>query len=328
MKPRNLTAIGLNISVIVLAVIAWLGSIGSAVSALEVASLLGVLAFSLMWVHYVVDVVAPKDEENTDDFQYYLSRGVVLLAIVTHPFLINWYLLSQGFGYPPTSYEGLLGAAAWAVLLGWAALTAFVLFELRGKLTRFIPKILYANIVAMFLVLIHGFVAGMVIINGWYVWVWSFYLVSFIAIAVYHYKNDQDGLFNRYIALVGIALLALGGLAAGAYSLADNLAVEEREGRSKPVQSSDKSSAQPLSTETTITLEELSVQNGKESKECWVAVSGTVYDLTGNTEWQNGVHVRSDGEATCGRDLTSVLGGSPHGSSVLSTVPQVGTLSM
>jgi predicted heme/steroid binding protein len=326
MKQRKLISAVLNITVIVLAVAAWVGSIGSVISSLEIASLFGVLAFSLMWVHYVVDVSAPQDADS-HDFQYYLSRGAVLLAIVTHPLLVNWYLLSQGFGYPPTSYESLLGATAWAVIIGWLALFAFVSFELRGKITRFIPQILYANIIAMFLVLIHGFVAGMFVIDGWYLWVWFFYLFTFLAIAVYHYRADQEGLFNRYVALSGIILLALGGLGAGVYSITNNKSPESSTGQSKTVKLGDTAKGKPVTPEKVVTLNELSARNGKGSNDCWVAVSGTVYDLTGNREWQNGIHIPSGGEATCGRDLTSVLGGSPHGSSVLSNLPQIGKLS-
>ncbi len=326
MKQRKLLAVLLNVAVIVLATTTWAGSIGSAISALEVASLLGVLAFSLMWVHYVIDVVAPQGEAASHDFQYYLSRGAVLLAIVTHPLLVNWYLVSQGFGYPPTSYEGLLGAAAWVVILGWLALFAFVSFELRGKLSQYMPQILYANIIAMFLVLIHGFVAGMFVINGWYAWVWLFYLVTFSAIAVYRYRAKQKGLFGRYIALGGIIFAALGGFAAGVYSLPSSSSDASDMSQAKTIPSGGIAKDQLANVETTVTREELAARDGKGPNDCWVALSGTVYDLTGNNKWQNGIHIPSGGEATCGRDLTSVISGSPHGSSVLSNVPQVGSL--
>lgn len=327
MKQRTLIAGLLNITVIVLAAVAWAGSVGSAISSLEIASLLGVVAFSLMWVHYAVDVIAPQGDGDSHDVQYYLSRGAVLLAIVTHPLLVNWYLLTQGFGYPPASYESLLGAAAWAVILGWLALVAFILFELRGKLSKVIPRILYANIIAMFLVLIHGFVAGMFVIDGWYAWVWLFYLLSFSAIATYQYRADQQGLFNRYIALGGIALFALGGIVAGIYTIAIETRAESSATQSTVLRVGDTAAAEAATSKRTITQDELSARDGKVSNDCWVAVSGIVYDLTDNSEWQNGTHTPSGGEATCGRDLTSVLGGSPHGSSVLSNLPQVGTLS-
>ena len=80
----------------------------------------------------------------------------------------------------------------------------------------------------------------------------------------------------------------------------------------------------PTSTKvfTADTLKEYDGQNGHA---CYVAVKGTVYEIKDNSYWQNGKHVPSDGRGYCGADMTNVITQSPHGESVLSTLPKVGT---
>lgn len=72
----------------------------------------------------------------------------------------------------------------------------------------------------------------------------------------------------------------------------------------------------PATPETKFTADELAKYDGKNGNKCYVAISGTVYEINSN-EWQDGEHTPSMGQATCGRDLTSVLSQSPHGTTVL-----------
>ena len=71
------------------------------------------------------------------------------------------------------------------------------------------------------------------------------------------------------------------------------------------------------------TLAELSKYNGQNGAPAYVAVNGVVYDVTNARNWYNGVHVNG---VVAGTDLTNVIGNSPHGTSVLSNLPIVGTL--
>lgn len=75
-----------------------------------------------------------------------------------------------------------------------------------------------------------------------------------------------------------------------------------------------------------ISMAELAEKDGLENRECWVAIDGTVYSISGFSQWQMGRHLPSQGKATCGRDLSGVIGESPHGKSVLSLLRTVGTL--
>lgn len=215
MKKHTQVSLLLNTLVIGLALTAWLMTAGRSITPLEVASLLGVLAFSLMWVHYVADAVSPRAEaEQKKDVQYVVSRYAVLVAILSHPFLVNYYLITNNFGFPPEGYVALLGDLAVVVLLGWIALAAFLLFELRAKLRKYDRYIFHANTIAMFLVLIHGFVIGMVMMTTWFVWAWFGYLAIFAAVIFRRYAIYYEGQPKRrmiaYLVIAGLTLVAIG----------------------------------------------------------------------------------------------------------------------
>lgn len=59
-----------------------------------------------------------------------------------------------------------------------------------------------------------------------------------------------------------------------------------------------------------MTLDELSVFDGKDGEKAYIALGGIIYDVTGNPYWPNGLH---QGLFQAGQDLTSVLSQSPHG---------------
>ncbi len=74
--------------------------------------------------------------------------------------------------------------------------------------------------------------------------------------------------------------------------------------------------------EKTFTLAELAAFNGKNGQPAYVAVDGTVYDVTNNKAWKNGQH---QGYAA-GIDLTEAIKAAPHGADILKDVPVVGKL--
>ena len=72
------------------------------------------------------------------------------------------------------------------------------------------------------------------------------------------------------------------------------------------------------------TLEELSNYDGANGKEAYVAVDGTVYDVTMEIGWAGGTHFG----LYAGKDLTDYFMGCHRGIlEVLQNVPKVGTLS-
>lgn len=69
------------------------------------------------------------------------------------------------------------------------------------------------------------------------------------------------------------------------------------------------------------TAETLAKYDGKDGNPAYVAINGTVYDVSAVPNWKGGLHNRN----TAGMDLTPALGKSPHGEKVLADLPIVGT---
>lgn len=72
-----------------------------------------------------------------------------------------------------------------------------------------------------------------------------------------------------------------------------------------------------------MTLAELAQNNGQNGRPAYVAVNGTIYDVTESPRWQNGQHP-PDHQA--GMDLTEELASAPHVRAVVERFPVVGTL--
>lgn len=73
----------------------------------------------------------------------------------------------------------------------------------------------------------------------------------------------------------------------------------------------------------TFTLEELAIYNGKDGNPAYVAINGTVYDVTDVPAWMEGMHQNG---LTAGQDLSTYINTAPHGSRVLQNLPIVGEL--
>jgi len=71
------------------------------------------------------------------------------------------------------------------------------------------------------------------------------------------------------------------------------------------------------------TLAELATFNGNNGSTAYMAVNGTVYNVTNVAEWSNGWH---KGMHLAGTDASAVFAGSPHSLGFLSQLTIVGTL--
>lgn len=90
-----------------------------------------------------------------------------------------------------------------------------------------------------------------------------------------------------------------------------------------------KTTSKPTSTSTAetsnlkvFTLNELSQYTGLNGKPAYIAIGGTVYDVTNVLGWRNGNHQGYQ----AGQDLTSAFASSPHSASLLNTLTVVGKL--
>lgn len=70
------------------------------------------------------------------------------------------------------------------------------------------------------------------------------------------------------------------------------------------------------------TLEELKKYNGKNGNPAYIAVDGTVYDVTRSKKWKDGKHCNF----AAGNDLSKEMGTSPHGREILKKLSVVGIL--
>ncbi len=70
------------------------------------------------------------------------------------------------------------------------------------------------------------------------------------------------------------------------------------------------------------TKEELKKYDGQNGNPAYVAINGTVYDVTNVPQWNGGAHHG----LTAGQDLTKEIANAPHGISVLANLPVVGKL--
>ena len=95
--------------------------------------LFGLVAFSLMWAHYIVAAVRnywQLDRQIIKGYFEVTSFGV-LLTLLLHPSLLIGQLYADGYGLPPGSYEFYAPTMTGVVLLGTVSLGVFLLFELR-----------------------------------------------------------------------------------------------------------------------------------------------------------------------------------------------------
>ena len=72
-----------------------------------------------------------------------------------------------------------------------------------------------------------------------------------------------------------------------------------------------------------MTREELATHNGQDGQSAYVAVSGTIYDVSESDYWREGNHVDAH---QAGQDLTVELKSAPHVRSVIERFPVVGKL--
>lgn len=156
--------------------------------------LLGLLAFSLMWTHYIMVVVRLRwSLQKTVLANYFRWTGyAVLVLICLHPGLLIYQRFQDGYGLPPRSYETYVAPGlGWVTLLGTACLLVFLAFELRRwfQPKSWWPYVANASDLAMLGIAYHGLRLGTTIQQGWFHDVWLFYALTLILALIYKYYN-------------------------------------------------------------------------------------------------------------------------------------------
>lgn len=70
------------------------------------------------------------------------------------------------------------------------------------------------------------------------------------------------------------------------------------------------------------TLRQLSLRNGQDKEEIWIAYQGKIYDVSASRLWRNGKHY----EHWAGQDLTPELADAPHNEKVFEKFEVIGEL--
>lgn len=199
-KKLSWTAWGLAAAVVIAAATVWLQSISGHFhfDGYHIFPLLGLLAFSLMWTHYIVGALRRHYKVSKAPFRAYFKYTgiVVLLAILLHPGLLILQLWKDGFGFPPQSYleNYVAPSGKFAALLGSISLVIFLAFELKRKFgNRSWWKLVeYAQMFAMLAIFSHALKLGGALQFGWFRTLWLLYGVTFVIAVMYTYLfNDE-----------------------------------------------------------------------------------------------------------------------------------------
>ena len=157
--------------------------------------ILGILAFSLMWTHYILFAVRDWVEVDDDKGKYRpVSQKVVLAALLLHPGLIYFELWRNDLGFPPDSIEGYVGTSLVGfVSFGTIAWLAFILYEFKNKLHQksWWRYVLAFNALAMVLIITHALRLGQHLQSGWYRSVWIVYAITLGLSYVYLLKRKK-----------------------------------------------------------------------------------------------------------------------------------------
>ncbi len=197
-RKLQLFAWALSLAVVVIAVVAWGNSITWNLKSLEpllVFPLLGLVAFSLMWSHYIASVARQLLKLDKAVLKQYvnITSWFVLVAILLHPGLLVYGLYRRGFGLPPGSYlhHYVAPGAAWATIIGLISLTIFLIYELRRRYET-APWWQYIAILtdaAMLAIFAHSLTLGALLQTGWLRWVWYFYGLTLVLSLGYIYTR-------------------------------------------------------------------------------------------------------------------------------------------
>lgn len=183
---------------LVLGVVAWSqqrladGELGR----YELYPLLGLIAFSLMWTHYVVGAVRRWFGVRKQVLRAYsfVTSWLVLACLLLHPALLAYELWHDGLGLPPFSIVSVYasGLMPIAIITGSVSLTAFLAYELHRwfRDASWWKYVEIASIAAMIAIFWHGLQLGGEV-SGWYLAIWVMYAITFVAAIVYNHNYDK-----------------------------------------------------------------------------------------------------------------------------------------
>lgn len=199
-KYCQFTAWLISLSVVIIAFIAWGHSYKwqlGGLSTYQIFPLLGLLAFSLMWSHYVASVIRQMLNVGKEVLSSYFEATsfVVLALICLHPGLLIYQRFRDGYGLPPHSYESYVAPGlGWVTLLGTACFILFIAYEFRrlyGSRSWW-QYIAIGTDLAMLGIFYHSLRLGGQLQTGWFRLVWIFYGVILVVCLAYIYAKKYQ----------------------------------------------------------------------------------------------------------------------------------------
>lgn len=181
--------------VCLLAIVAWGQSYGWRLLPINnyvLFPLLGLLAFSIMWSHYVASSIRqwfglPKPVLAR---YFRLTSLAVLVCLCLHPGLLIYQRFRDGYGLPPGSYQSYVAPGLkWVVVLGVVSLLVFLAFELHRWYAQrsWWHWVTEAGDLAMLAIVYHGFRLGGQLQEGWFHTVWWLYAVVLVLVVGRNY---------------------------------------------------------------------------------------------------------------------------------------------
>lgn len=160
----------------------------------------GMLAFTLMWGHYIASVIRQLFGLEKEVLKSYfeITSGMVLVFILMHPGLLAWQLWRDEGLLPPGSELNYAGPALKGyILLAMVSLVVFLAYEFYRKFgdRPWWKYIAFMTDLAMVAVLIHALKVGSHLQQGNLRNLWVFYGVTLVVSLGYiYYKKFQPPL--------------------------------------------------------------------------------------------------------------------------------------
>lgn len=189
---------GLSIATVVLAITAWGQGFMWNWSALDINLLFpvfGLIAFSLMWVHYTVDFLERIYTFKPRGNYLPITRILVFFSIMLHPGLLALEQWQKGFGLPPLSLLNYAGPdlQIW-IVVGMVAWLTFMIYELHRwyRNRPWFKYIEYATDASMLVIFFHALNLGSNLQMGWLKILWYFYGITLACFIFNTYIGNRN----------------------------------------------------------------------------------------------------------------------------------------
>jgi hypothetical protein len=149
---------------------------------------LGLIAFGLMWTHFVMGALRRFADVSAQGSVYKAaSMGLVLALIVLHPLLFWIALYADGYGLPPQSYMDAYSSQLLFIALGNIGLFIFLAYEFKrlfGEKSWW-KYVEWEQIIGMAAIFFHAIELGGELRDDWYMLLWWFYGLTLLGSVLY-----------------------------------------------------------------------------------------------------------------------------------------------